>query len=113
MRLRKSINGKCRDCIYDHLDKGTAAQQIACCVDTDCFLHPVRPITTKGIPIALLQHWRVKPSDLCNRARPLVENASSCSVESRNDRLAAGTPFTHTNGAGWDTCVLENQGTTK
>jgi len=97
MSLRKPINGKCRDCIYDHLDKGTAAQQIACCVDTDCPLHPVRPITTKSIPIALLQHWRVKPSDLCDRARPLVENASSCSVEGQIGLLAGRSLATHTN----------------
>ena len=91
MSLRKPINDKCRDCIYDPLDKGTAAQQIACCVCTDCSLHPVRPITTKSIPIALLQHLRLKPSDLCDRARPLVENAIPCSVEGQIDRLAGRT----------------------
>lgn len=97
MSLRKSINDKCRGCIYDPLERGTAAQQIACCIGTDCPLHPVRPITTKNIPIALLQHWGLKPSDLCDRARALVENASSYSVEGQIGRLAGRSLATHTN----------------
>jgi len=87
MSLRKPINTQCRECTHDPLDKGSAAQQIACCVCTDCSLHPVRPITTKGIPIALLQHWGLKPSDLCDRARHLVENAIACSVEGQIEPL--------------------------
>jgi hypothetical protein len=109
MSLRKPINDKCRDCSYDSLDRGTAAQKIACCVDTDCPLHPVRPITTKGIPIALLQHWRVKPSDLCDRARPLVENASSCSVEGQFGHLAGRTQSTYTDGVGCATPSQQEQ----
>ena len=109
MSLRKPINDKCRDCSYDSLDRGTAAQKIACCVDTDCPLHLVRPITTKGIPTALLRHWRVKPSDLCDRARPLVENASTYSVEGQIGSLAVGTQPTHTDGAGWGIQAQQEQ----
>ena len=46
MSLRKAVNAKCRQCTYDPFDAGTAAQQIAVCIDSDCPLHPVRPLTT-------------------------------------------------------------------
>ena len=102
MRLRNPINAKCRDCIYDPLDKGSAAQQISCCIFHDCPLHAVRPITAKVIPQQLLDHLRISINSLCERARPLVKTASSYSVEGQFDRPADGIRSTHTNGAGWD-----------
>ena len=45
MSLRKAINDKCRDCIYDPLAGGTWLKQVELCVCTDCPLYPVRPIT--------------------------------------------------------------------
>ncbi|MDG2272481.1 MAG: hypothetical protein P8L39_09260 [Halioglobus sp.] len=73
MSLRKAINNKCRQCTHDSLDPGTAAQQIACCVASDCPLHPVRPITTTIIPIRLLEAHRINAEQLCERARELVQ----------------------------------------
>lgn len=81
MKLRKPINAMCRQCIHDPLDAGSAAQQIACCTMNDCALHPARPVTPKSIPLRLLVHWGISIDSLCDRAKPLVENASSCSVE--------------------------------
>lgn len=72
MSLRDAINAKCRDCICDPLDAGTAAQQIACCVDSLCPLHPVRPITTTVIPLRLLEAQHVTPAQLDTKARALV-----------------------------------------
>jgi hypothetical protein len=87
--LRNAINSKCRECIHDPLDKGSAAQQIACCMIHDCPLHPVRPITATVIPKQLLDHWRIPIDSLCERARPLVEPAPSCSVDDHIERLLA------------------------
>lgn len=72
MSLRNAINAKCRDCICDSLDAGTAAQQIACCVETNCPLHPVRPITATVIPARLLDCYRIAPEQLDAKARALV-----------------------------------------
>lgn len=87
MSLRNAINAKCRECIYDPLDKGSAAQQIACCMIHDCPLHPVRPITATVIPQQLLEHWRIPIGSLCERARPLVKTASPCSAEGQIEPL--------------------------
>ena len=72
MSLRKAVDAKCRKCTYDPFDVGTAAQQIAVCIDFDCPLHSVRPITTKRLPISLLEAYRVDPLTLDDGARGLV-----------------------------------------
>lgn len=42
--LRKAINEKCKDCIYDPLSGlGTWKQQTEGCPDESCSLWPVRP----------------------------------------------------------------------
>jgi len=40
--LRKAINMKCKDCIYDPLDTGSWVQQVKNCQCFDCPLHEVR-----------------------------------------------------------------------
>ena len=40
---RKAIDEKCKDCIYDHLDKGTWRQQVDNCWDINCSLWWHRP----------------------------------------------------------------------
>lgn len=87
MSLRQAINAKCRDCIYDPLDTGTAAQQIACCVDSHCPLHSVRPITTKIIPLRLLEAQHVTPAQLDSKARSLVRVNPIASEYGQIDRL--------------------------
>lgn len=48
MSLRKAINGKCKDCIYDPLAGGTWLAQVAQCSCIDCPLWPVRPAPKDG-----------------------------------------------------------------
>lgn len=46
MSLRKAIDAKCRDCIYDPLSGlGNWRQQVTGCTATDCPLYPVRPVS--------------------------------------------------------------------
>ncbi len=46
MSLRKAINEKCKECIYDPLSGlGNWRQQVMGCTMIDCALHPVRPIS--------------------------------------------------------------------
>jgi len=85
--LRKAINGKCKQCVYDPMDVGTAAQQIAACICSDCPLHPVRPITTKQLPVSLLEAYSVNPVELDERARGLVYPPVQCSGNSQNGLL--------------------------
>jgi hypothetical protein len=87
MSLRNAINKKCRECIHDPLDRGSAAQQIACCMIHDCPLYPVRPITATVIPQQLLDHWRISIDSLCERTRPVVKTAPSCSGDGQNDQI--------------------------
>ena len=42
MSLRKCINEKCRDCIYDSIVPGTWRQQVALCSVKSCALYDVR-----------------------------------------------------------------------
>jgi len=49
MSLRKAINDKCRDCIYDpESGLGTWRQQVEACGVTTCPLHPYRPVSSTG-----------------------------------------------------------------
>lgn len=43
MSMRKAINEKCKDCIYDPMEKGSWRKQVSLCSCTDCPLYPVRP----------------------------------------------------------------------
>ena len=45
MSLRKAINNKCRECLYDPIGgNGTWLNQVADCTSFSCALHSVRPI---------------------------------------------------------------------
>ena len=57
--LRKSINGKCRDCIYDDLAAGTWLQQVTLCSSLDCPLYRVRPQTKASIPENVLTYYGI------------------------------------------------------
>ena len=89
MSLRKAINAKCKQCIYDPMDAGTAAQQIAACICRDCPLHKVRPITTKQLPLSLLEAYRVNPLELDDRARGLVYPSGTSSGDGQIGLLVA------------------------
>ncbi len=46
MSLRKAINAKCKDCIYDPLSGlGSWRKQVEGCPSTSCSLYPFRPKT--------------------------------------------------------------------
>jgi len=45
--LRKAIDNKCKDCVYDPANKGTWRQQVEACDIESCPLWPVRP-TSRG-----------------------------------------------------------------
>ncbi|MAM70954.1 MAG: hypothetical protein CMP91_07440 [Gammaproteobacteria bacterium] len=49
MSLRKAINAKCAECIYDPIGgKGGKKQQIEACTSYACPLYPVRPRSSKS-----------------------------------------------------------------
>ena len=43
MSLRKAINDKCKECIYDKMGEGNWRQQVEACTSPSCPLFPVRP----------------------------------------------------------------------
>ncbi len=45
MSLRKAINDKCRECIYDPMAEGNWRQQISACTSPKCPLYAHRPIS--------------------------------------------------------------------
>lgn len=48
MSLRKAINAKCTECIYDPIGgEGGKLQQIEACTSYACPLYPVRPRSAK------------------------------------------------------------------
>jgi len=87
MSLRKAINAMCRQCAYDDRDVGSAAQQIACCINTSCPLHAYRPVTASFIPSRLLEVYRIAVGELDDRARRLVRYESSGAVGAQNGNL--------------------------
>ena len=48
MSLRKAINAKCKDCIFDPMEPGNWRQQVTACTSNDCALHSVRPMSESG-----------------------------------------------------------------
>ena len=59
MSLRKCINEKCRDCIYDSIVPGTWRQQVTLCSAKSCALYDVRPKSTRPIPESVLSYYGV------------------------------------------------------
>lgn len=48
MSLRKAVNNKCRECIYDSIGgRGTWRQQVEACTCRTCPLWPVRPLSVR------------------------------------------------------------------
>ena len=59
MSLRKCINEKCRDCIYDSIAPGTWLQQVFLCSVKSCALYDARPKPTRPIPESVLSYYGV------------------------------------------------------
>jgi hypothetical protein len=68
MSMRKAINDKCKDCIYDKHSPGTWREQVAQCSCISCALWPLRPAPSGG-PFAnppraaseVSVEWRKRP----------------------------------------------------
>ena len=52
MSMRKAINDKCKDCIYDEYGEGTWRKQVEFCTCNDCPLYPYRPVTRESGNVA-------------------------------------------------------------
>jgi hypothetical protein len=99
-------------CICDPLDAGTAAQQVAMCVASDCALHSVRPITATLIPVRLLEASQIAPEQLDARARALVrldrlapgsgQNGPLLSTEVDSEGQQLGHPYLTNSESPWD-----------
>ncbi len=63
--LRKVINAKCKDCIYDDLAPGTWRQQVNLCSSYSCSLWPHRPKSASPIPKSVLEYYGVSDDDPC------------------------------------------------
>lgn len=59
MSLRKQINEKCKDCIYDPDSIGTWRQQVTLCSTKTCALYDVRPKTAYPIPEAVYSYYGI------------------------------------------------------
>lgn len=81
--FRKAVDAMCRRCSYDPLDIGTWRQQVGRCADSDCPLHPLRPMPQPrmGSSGNGLEGAKTKArGDSCTEATPSVQDAvkSAC-----------------------------------
>ena len=76
MSLRKAINDKCKECIYDSYSPGTWRQQTSECTSYSCALFPHRPLP---IGASSEQRKAVIASDLSEKG----VNLSSMGVRER------------------------------
>lgn len=58
--MRKAINEKCKDCIYDPLSGlGTWRKQVTGCTSPDCALFPFRPLSDDSDELKVRQaEWK-------------------------------------------------------
>ena len=63
MSLRKRVNEKCKDCIYDPTVPGTWRQQVALCTAKTCPLWRIRAKPTSPIPESTLRWYGVDLAD--------------------------------------------------
>ena len=94
--LRRSIDEKCKECIYDQETAGTWRQQVSLCSVTGCALYRVRPRSQSPIPESVLDYYHVSGEEraLYARPRPREGRFSGRSLRpsslSPADTLAAG-----------------------
>jgi len=74
MSLRKVINAKCKDCIYDNLAAGTWRQQVELCSVYSCPIWPVRPVSRGDIPQSVLTYYGI--TEWPERTHEQPQNAS-------------------------------------
>jgi len=49
MSLRKAVDAHCKQCIYDHCEKGTWLEQVERCESVECPLWTFRPVSNATI----------------------------------------------------------------
>ncbi len=85
--LRRAINDKCTDCVFDRSAAGTRLAQITLCSCYSCPLWGVRPVTKAPIPQSVLDYYEIEPDDPClksilrpggGRNGPLTELTVRC-----------------------------------
>jgi hypothetical protein len=89
MIYEDNIYATCAECVNNPLGNISVAHQIACCVRNECQLHHQRPLWVMDISQLMMEHLGVSADLLCERARPIVEPAPSCSVDDHIERLLA------------------------
>ena len=75
--LRRCINEKCKECIFDpHGETGTWRQQVTLCTSWNCPLYPVRPLAD-AVPEFYLKKVRCNPEKMDARSRALIVTSES------------------------------------
>lgn len=64
MSLRRAINDKCKDCIYDPASNGTWRQQVSLCCVKSCPLWGLRPKSASPIPESALSWYGVDLAEI-------------------------------------------------
>jgi hypothetical protein len=59
--MRRAINEKCKDCIFDPAEPGNWRQQVTGCTSEDCALFPLRPMSESGAKSGRQSPEKVKP----------------------------------------------------
>ena len=62
--LRKAVNAKCKDCIYDPSSRGTWKQQVTLCSCKTCALWPHRPKTASSLPKTLAEYYGLTSEEI-------------------------------------------------
>jgi len=60
MSMRKAVNDKCKECIYDPKAGGTWKSQTESCPSTTCPIHPYRPVTAETARIRAKEKKAIK-----------------------------------------------------
>jgi len=67
-KLTRSIEAKCKECLYDSGSLGTWKQQVALCTARKCPLYSVRPLPA-SLPLKIIKHYGMTLRDLDSRAK--------------------------------------------
>jgi hypothetical protein len=51
--MRRAINAKCKECIYDRVADGTWREQVESCTSQDCALWILRPRASRAVDEAV------------------------------------------------------------
>ena len=93
MSLRKAINAMCRDCTYDPLDNGSAAQQILA-ARAKAAPSQSSADDSQVDTAATSRAYKIAPAELDTQARALITPSLSCPSDGQNKHLLdSGSTF--------------------